>query len=143
MRVLGLDIGSVRVGVAISDPSGTVATPRTILDAKRLLDDPRGLKAIVEQEGVELIVVGLPVTLAGEEGPQARSVRAVAEELGVMLGLPVEYFDERLTTSEASAAMRVRGAKDRSQRGRLDAAAAALMLQAYLDSRKARCADGP
>ncbi|MCL4079169.1 Holliday junction resolvase RuvX [Coriobacteriia bacterium Es71-Z0120] len=142
MRVLGLDIGSVRVGVAISDPSGTVATPRCVLDAKQLLRDPRELKAIVEEEGVELLVVGLPVTMAGEEGPQARSARVAGEALKEVLGLPVEYFDERLTTVAASSAMRSGGVRGRSQRGRLDAAAAAIMLQAYLDRRKARRSDG-
>ncbi|MBC7266978.1 MAG: Holliday junction resolvase RuvX [Coriobacteriia bacterium] len=138
MRVLGLDIGSVRVGVAISDPSGSVAVPRTVLDAKRLFDDPSELKAIVEDEGVGLLVVGLPVTMAGEEGPQADRARSAGDALGAALGVPVEYFDERLTSAEASAAMRSGGVKSRHQRGRIDAAAAALMLQAYLDSRKAR-----
>jgi putative Holliday junction resolvase len=141
VRVLGLDIGSVRAGVAVSDPSGTVATPRAVLDARRLLEDPGELKAIVEDEGVELLVVGLPVTMAGEEGSQAERARIAGEALGRALGLPVEYFDERLTTVEASAAMRAGGVRSRAQRGRLDAAAAALMLQAYLDARKARRPD--
>ncbi|MDI6713002.1 MAG: Holliday junction resolvase RuvX [Anaerosomatales bacterium] len=142
MRVLGLDIGSVRIGVAISDPSGTVASPLAVLDARALRDDPAALREIVEENGVELLVVGLPVTMAGGEGPQARAVRETAEHLGRALGLPVAFVDERLSTTEAAAAMRAGGVRSRKQRGQVDKVAAALVLQAYLDAPRARCGDG-
>lgn len=142
MRALGLDIGSVRVGVAISDPSGTIASPLAVLDARKLREDPAELRAIVDENGVELLVVGLPVTMAGEEGRQARAVRETAESLGEALGLPVAFVDERLSTSEAAAAMRTSGVRSRKQRGRLDKVAATLVLQAYLDGARARCRDG-
>ncbi|MCX8007595.1 MAG: Holliday junction resolvase RuvX [Coriobacteriia bacterium] len=143
VRVLGLDIGSVRIGVAVSDPSGTVATPLAVLDARRTLVDGDELRAIVEEQHPDLIVVGLPVTMSGEEGPQARAVREAGEALGRMLGLPVAFFDERLTTVQASAAMRAHGSGARTQRGRVDKVAAALLLQAYLDSSKKEGSDEP
>lgn len=142
MRALGLDIGSVRVGVAISDPSGTVASPLAVLDARKTLEDPAELRAIVDENGVDLLVVGLPVTMAGEEGPQARAVREAAESLGRSLGLPVVFVDERLSTAAAAAAMRAGGVRSRKQRGQVDKVAAAVLLQAYLDASRARCGDG-
>lgn len=142
MRALGLDIGSVRVGVAISDPSGTVASPLAVLDARKTLEDPAELRAIVDENGVDLLVVGLPVTMAGEEGPQARTVREAAESLGRSLGLPVVFVDERLSTAAAAAAMRAGGVRSRKQRGQVDKVAAAVLLQAYLDASRARCGDG-
>lgn len=142
MRALGLDIGSVRVGVAISDPSGTVASPLAVLDARKTLEDPAELRAIVDENRVDLLVVGLPVTMAGEEGPQARAVREAAESLGRSLGLPVVFVDERLSTAAAAAAMRAGGVRSRKQRGQVDKVAAAVLLQAYLDASRARCGDG-
>ncbi len=142
MRALGLDIGSVRVGVAISDPSGTVASPLAVLDARKTLEDPAELRAIVDENGVDLLVVGLPVTMAGEEGPQARAVREAAESLGRSLGLPVVFVDERLSTAAAAAAMRAGGVRSRKQRGQVDKVAAAVLLQGYLDASRARCGDG-
>lgn len=142
MRALGLDIGSVRIGVAISDPSGTVASPLAVLDARKLRADLAELKTIVDENGVELLVVGLPVTMAGGEGPQARAVRETAEDLGRALGLPVAFVDERLSTAEAAATMRAGGIRSRKQRGQVDKVAAALVLQAYLDASRARCGDG-
>lgn len=142
MRALGLDIGSVRVGVAISDPSGTVAAPLAVLDARKLRVDPAELRRIVAENDVDLLVVGLPLTMAGQEGPQARAVREAAERLGHALGLPVEFVDERLSTAQAAATMRAGGAASRKQRGRLDKVAATLVLQAYLDAARGRCSDG-
>src|SRR5574340_1578115 len=97
MRALGLDIGAARVGVAISDPSGCVASPIAVLDARELARDPRPLVRIAEDYEVESLVVGLPLTLAGEEGPQAAEVRAVADRLASALssgegnGKPLQY----------------------------------------------------
>lgn len=135
MRVLGLDIGAARVGVAVSDPAGAVASPVTVLDARALARDVRPLARIVEDYEAEALVVGLPVTLAGDEGPQAAEVRAVAERFGVALGLPVEYHDERLSSAEARRLMREAGMSEREQRGSVDKVAAAIVLQGWLDAR--------
>jgi putative Holliday junction resolvase len=135
VRVLGLDIGAARVGVAVSDPAGAVASPVAVLDARVLARDVRLLARIVEDYEAEALVVGLPVTLAGDEGPQAADVCAVAERLGVALGLPVEYHDERLSSAEARRLMREAGMSEREQRGSVDKVAAAIVLQGWLDAR--------
>lgn len=134
MRAIGLDIGEVRIGVAVSDPRGTVASPLTVLDARELRRDIRPLARIVEDYEAEVVVVGLPLTLAGEEGPQAAGVRTEAERLGTELGLPVEYYDERLSSAEARRMMREAGVSEREQRGALDKVAAAIVLQGWLDA---------
>lgn len=134
MRVLGLDIGEKRIGVAVSDPSGTVATPLTVLDAPSVLGDGVALARIVEDYEAEVLVVGLPVSLAGEEGPQAARVRRAAERLASLVALPLVFADERLTSVEASRRMREAGADERRQRGSKDMVAAAILLQTYLES---------
>ncbi|MDO8848608.1 MAG: Holliday junction resolvase RuvX [Coriobacteriia bacterium] len=132
MRALGLDIGSVRVGVAVSDPAGAVASPVTVLDASDL--DSGRLARIVEDYEAEMLVVGLPLTLAGEEGPQAALVRDTAERLAARLGLPLAFADERNSSAEAKRAMRSAGMSDKQQRGMVDKVAAALVLQSWLDA---------
>ncbi len=126
MRVLALDHGSARCGVAISDPTGTLATP---LAAVERPESRRGLAALARlaaERGVERVVVGLPLTLRGEEGDQAGEARAFAARLEARLTVPVELLDERLTTRQA---MRTGGAAD------LDSRAAAHLLEAYLARR--------
>ena len=130
MRVLALDIGERRVGVAISDPGGTIASPLEVLDASNRLDDR--LAAIVEEYEVELVVAGLPLTLAGEEGPQADRVRLVAERISKRVGVPLVYHDERLSSTQANRAMAA-GASSRKRRGTVDKVAAAIFLQSFLD----------
>jgi putative pre-16S rRNA nuclease len=122
-RVLALDHGAVRCGCAISDPSGTVATP---LPAIERPDTKRGLAAaarLVDEHDVERVVVGLPLTLRGEEGMQAARARTFAERLGRRVSVPVELHDERLTTRLAE---RTGGAAD------ADSRAAAHLLESYL-----------
>src|SRR5574340_63943 len=142
MRALGLDIGAARVGVAISDPSGCVASPIAVLDARELARDPRQLIRLAEDYEVESLVVGLPLTLAGEEGPQASEVRDVAERLAASLGIPVEYHDERHSSTEARRSMHAAGLSEKDQRGSLDKVAAAIVLQGWLDARRARARRG-
>jgi putative Holliday junction resolvase len=123
VRVLALDHGSARCGCAISDPSGTLATP---LGAVERPDTKKGLSAIarlVEDQGVERVVVGLPLTLKGEEGEQAAAARAFAQRLEGRLRVPVELHDERLTTRLAE---RTGGSED------ADSRAAAHLLENYL-----------
>jgi putative pre-16S rRNA nuclease len=126
MRILALDHGAARCGVAISDPTGTLATP---LAAVERPDSRRGraaLARIAAEREVERVVVGLPLTLRGEEGAQADEARAFAARLEARVSIPVELFDERLTTRQA---MRTDGAAD------LDSRAAAHLLEAYLARR--------
>ena len=135
MRTLGLDIGEKRVGVAVSDPSGTVATPLTVLDANGLAADITPLRRLVDDYEAAALVVGLPLTMAGEEGPQALEVRRVAEAFSGRLGIPVAYQDERLSSAAAERAMVESGADARRRRGHVDMVAATLLLQTYLDSK--------
>lgn len=137
MRVLALDIGEKRIGVAVSDPAGRVATPVTVLDAKRTLGDGSELSRIAGDYEVQAVVVGLPLSLDGTEGPQARRVRSLADKLAIQLNLPLIFADERLSSAQASRAMSEAGMSVRDQRGKLDAVAASLFLQVYLDSRAA------
>lgn len=136
MRALGLDIGSVRVGVAVSDPAGAVASALSVLDARELARDTRPLARIVEDYEIEQLVIGLPLTLSGDEGPQAAAVRDVAARLADALGLPVAYQDERNSSAEARRAMRAAGLSEREQRGSLDKVAAAILLQTWLDAQR-------
>jgi putative holliday junction resolvase len=123
MRVLALDHGSARCGCAISDPSGTLATP---LPAVKRPDSEQGLAAIArlaEEKGAERIVVGLPLTLAGEEGEQAGRARTFADRLERKVSVPVELHDERMTT---------RLAERTGGQGDTDSRAAAHLLETYL-----------
>jgi putative Holliday junction resolvase len=138
VRALGLDIGSARVGVAVSDPSGAVASPLAVLDARELSRDLRALVRIAEDYEVENLVVGLPLTLAGEEGPQAAVVRTAAERFAAALDVPLEFYDERHSSTEARRSMHGAGLTEREQRGSLDKIAAAIVLQGWLDARRTR-----
>jgi putative Holliday junction resolvase len=122
-RILALDHGSARCGCAISDPSGTLATPLPVIERP---DTRRGLAAVarlVEEHGAERVIVGLPLTLRGEEGEQAERARTFAERLGRRVSVPVELHDERLTTRLAE---RTGGDAD------ADSRAAAHLLDSYL-----------
>ena len=137
MRALGLDIGLVRIGVAVSDPTGHVASPLTVLDARALAGDTRPLQRLVEDYESECLVVGLPLTLSGDEGPQAATVRVEAERLARAVGIPAEFTDERLSSREARRSMAASGMSEKAQRGAVDKVAAAIILQGWLDARLA------
>ena len=136
MRVLALDIGERRIGVAVSDPSGTVASPLIVLDAANVLGNGRDLTQLADEYEAGLVVVGLPLSLDGTEGPQAQAVRRAAARLAGFLRVPVEFVDERLSSAQASRAMGDVGASQRQQRGSVDMVAAAIFLQSYLDARR-------
>lgn len=133
MRMLGLDIGERRVGVAVSDPEGRVATPLKVLPAP-LSADLSQLKRILEDYEVEIAVVGLPLSMNGSEGPQARVVRDEVARLSKALDLDWRFHDERLSSVAAKRMMTDAGADSRKQRGSVDMVAASIMLQSYLDS---------
>jgi len=124
VRILALDHGAVRVGAAICDPTETLARPLEVIGP-----DPAEVNRLVTRDQVELVVVGLPVSLSGEEGPQAREARAFAAELSQALRVPVETYDERLTTRLADASARG------GARAAPDALAAAHLLESFLQSR--------
>jgi putative Holliday junction resolvase len=131
MRSLGLDIGRRRIGVALSDPLGIYAFPYQTLPGM----SPGELRAYVEQragEGVDTVVLGLPRTLRGQEGSEAKRVRVYAEELASLAGVRVVIWDERLSTVEAEKRLRETGRLKRGKR--VDAQAAAVILQSYLDA---------
>ena len=144
MRVLGIDHGGVRIGLALSDPTGTLATPLGVLERRRRLrQDLRRIAAIVQQRDVELVVVGLPLEMDGTEGKKAREVRQFVAALREVVGVPVVAWDERLTTVEAHARLREGGHRRRGRAARADQAAAAIVLQAYLDARRAGTVPDP
>ena len=133
MRSLGLDIGDRRIGVALSDPEGILASPFTIIDCG---DESSAIKAIAEiirQQGVGQVIVGLPRSLDGSLGRQAEKVREFTQKLSEQIKIPVEYRDERLTTVMAERLKRTSGGKKSRGKVRHDAQAAALILQGYLD----------
>jgi putative pre-16S rRNA nuclease len=134
VRVLALDLGSKRIGVAVSDRSGTIATPLTVVERSgRLEQDHRRLAALVADEEAELVVVGLPLSLDGTIGPAARGVVAEAEALARQLPVPVETIDERFTTVTADQVLRAADVRGPARRRSVDKVAAAVMLQAWLD----------
>lgn len=137
MRVLALDIGEVRVGLAISDPQGKVASPVCVMPAAEVEGNAAPFRRVLEDWEPELLLCGLPLTLAGEEGPQAERIRAIAQRISEQTGLPLQYADERLTSAEAKQILRRQGLNEKAMRGKVDMVAASLMLQAWLDSRDA------
>ncbi len=136
MRVLALDIGEVRVGVAVSDPAGRVASPVCVLPAAEVLAHAVTFRRVLEDWEPELLVCGLPRTLAGEEGPQAERIRAQAEKIAAACGLPLEFADERLSSAEAKRILKEQGLSERAMRGKVDSVAAGLFLQSWLDARQ-------
>lgn len=142
MRAIGIDLGAKRIGVAVSDRTGTIASPYEVVqrsgDPGR---DRRRLLAIAEEEGAERIVVGLPLSLDGTIGPAARAALEEAEAMGAATDIPVETYDERLTTVTAERILREQNVKGPARRSVVDKVAAAVMLQAWLDGRAARDPD--
>ncbi len=139
MRVLGIDFGERRVGVAVSDPTGVIAQPLSTLQRRAGKRMPlRALEDLVEEYGVEAIVVGLPLALSGNDTDWTRTVRETAEKLNERSGLPVHLVDERFTSARAERAVRGIGLPKRKkeQKGRIDAAAAVLILQSWLDAQR-------
>lgn len=135
MRALALDIGEVRVGVAVSDPDARVASPVCVLPAAEVLAHAATFRRVLEDWEPDVLVCGLPRTLAGEEGPQAERIRASAEKIAASCGLPLEFADERLSSTQAKRILREQGLSERAMRGKVDSVAASLFLQSWLDAR--------
>ncbi len=148
MRVLALDVGDRRIGMAISDPNGRLAVPLRTLQRRSLEADVAEIAALAAQEEAGTLVVGLPLSLDGSEGRQAEHVRGFARRLQDSVSLPIEFWDERLSTVQAEQLLSRRQAglrthRPRSSKGKAeqDALAAAIILQGYLDSRRSAAVD--
>jgi putative holliday junction resolvase len=138
-RVLGIDVGTVRVGLALSDPSGTLASPLETVRRARDESDLDRIAALVVEHEVSEVVVGEPRHLSGASGASARDASAYAQALAGRIGdVPVHLVDERLSTVTAAHSLREAGRDSRRQRSVIDQAAAVVILQHFLDSRRAR-----
>ena len=137
-RAMALDVGGRRIGVAVADESGTIATP--IATVLRDRGDHADIARLVVAWNIDRLIVGLPTGLSGREGPQAADVRAYADRLAAALGPypAIEFWDERLTTAIAERALIAGGARRAERKARIDAVAAAVILQSYLDTARHR-----
>jgi putative Holliday junction resolvase len=133
VRAAAIDLGAVRVGLAVADDLGLLAHPRPFLDGKNQEALLRKLKELQQAEQIEVFVLGLPRELRGREGPAAKRARAFAKRLELTTPAKVELYDEWLSTREAAGRLRAQGLNARQQRGRIDSAAAAILLQSWLD----------
>lgn len=133
-RRLGVDVGTVRIGVSVSDPEAMVAVP--VQTVPRGTGDLARLAALAAEHDAVEIVVGLPVTLAGGEGPAAASVRSFADRLAAAVAVPVRLVDERMTTAGAHQALQAAGMSSRRRRAVVDESAAVMILQTALDAER-------
>ena len=136
--MMGLDPGGRRIGVALSDPTGLLASAHSIVRRTTLDRDLEALRKIASENDVELIVVGLPLHLSGREGGEAEKAREFALQVGEALNLPIEMVDERLSSVEAERQLQESRVRRGRWKERLDAIAAAVVLQGYLDSLRYR-----
>jgi putative Holliday junction resolvase len=135
LRILGLDVGDRRIGIAISDPLGMLARPLSVLERSDDTADIATILRLVKEQQVGMIVAGLPLSMNGTIGAQAEKVRQFADKLKSASAVPLEYRDERLTTVAAKSIMEANGKKRERyvKKGAYDAAAAAVILQSYLN----------
>lgn len=138
MVIVALDVGQARIGVAVSDDTGLIATPLTVIHRRSNAQAIEAVARIVRDEGAGLVVVGLPVSFDGKLYAQAHSVQSFAEKARRALPTPLVYVDETLSTVRAEEMLRASGMKPERIRERIDAAAAAVILQEYLDQRDRR-----
>jgi putative Holliday junction resolvase len=133
VRTLGVDLGRVRIGLALADDVLRTARPLTVIARTRQADDLAAIAAAAREYEVDRVVLGLPLNMDGSEGASARLARAFAPKLEEALAVPVELFDERLSTFEAEIRLRDQGFSAKDRRSRVDAEAAAVILQGWLD----------
>lgn len=132
-KVMALDLGEKRIGVAISDETRTIAKSYAVLSRKSRKEDFRRYANIVADQRITLLVMGLPIPLSGVEGQRAAWVRDYTAELAEHIDIPIEFWDESLSTKQAEASLRLRGHRGKKIKERVDAVAAAFILQDYLD----------
>ncbi|MDX6767496.1 MAG: Holliday junction resolvase RuvX [Candidatus Methylacidiphilales bacterium] len=135
-RVMALDYGSKRVGVALSDPTGNLASALPPLPTTPFTKLFGTLRALVREKEVDLILVGLPRNMDGSYGPSARSAEEFARRLKEVVPIPIRMVDERLSTVEAAKKLREGGTRSRQQKEKIDGASAQVMLQSFLDTPK-------
>jgi len=141
MRIIGIDYGERRIGVAVSDETGTWARPLTVIVRKNRKTDMEALKTVVNDQGAQKIVVGLPLRLDGTEGMQCEKVRRFAARLERCLERPVVFWDETLSTAEAEERMALLDVRGRERKAEVDRLAAAVILQGFLDGAGKRAGD--
>jgi putative Holliday junction resolvase len=135
VRVLGIDLGSKRIGIATSDRSGTIATPHTVLlRCGSMGGDHRNIAKMVVEEEAVAVIVGLPLNMDGTEGKAAQAARVEAARMATVVGVPVHVHDERLTTVEADRVLMEQKMNAQARRRVVDKVAAAVMLQSWLDT---------
>jgi putative pre-16S rRNA nuclease len=135
-RLLGVDFGTVRVGLAICDSERIIASPLSIYNRRDATRDADYFRELVRTEQAVGLVVGLPVHMSGDEGGKAKEARVFGDWLANTTGLPVVYWDERYTTADAESHLRGAGLSRQQRKDRLDKVAAQILLQAYLDSER-------
>lgn len=133
-RILGLDVGDIRIGVAVSDALGMTAQAVATIQRKGLEQDLKGLKALCDEYGARRVVIGYPLNMDGSIGPQAEKIRIFANALTSRLELPSVLWDERLTTAEARKVLISGGMRREKRKDVIDQVAAILILQSYLDA---------
>ena len=131
---MALDLGEKRIGVAVSDATRTIAGSYGVIGRKSRLEDFQRYAQIIAQEEVNLLVMGLPIPLSGIEGQRAAWVRDYTAELSRHIDIPIEFWDESFSTKQAEASLRARGKRGKQVKERVDAVAAAFILQDYLDA---------
>lgn len=138
MRILAIDHGTVRMGVAISDELGLMALPLEFIPAEPLAPMLERIKTLIRDKEVSLVLLGLPRNMDGTYGPAALKVQEFAAVLKDVIPVPIKTWDERLTSVQANKMLRQAGIKGKDQRQRVDASAAAILLQGYLDAMQMR-----
>jgi putative holliday junction resolvase len=133
-RVAGIDYGHVRIGIAISNPERTIASPLENYTRRGLEQDAQRFRRLVDEEGVVLFVVGLPIHLDGRESEKSQEARQFGRWLGEVTGVPVEFFDERFTSHDAEQLLLAADMTRKRRKRRLDMLAAQIMLTAYLET---------
>ena len=133
---MALDLGEKRIGVAVSDETRLIARSYGVIKRKSRREDFAKYQYIIVEQKITLLIVGLPILLNGKEGQKASWVRDYAADLAEQIEIPLEFWDEALTTVEAEASLRARGVKGKKAKKRVDAVAAAFILQNYLDVTK-------
>jgi putative Holliday junction resolvase len=142
-RTIALDLGKARVGFAVDDELGMMAHPRGVFSAKDRLALFARIRELAREEGATRIVVGLPVDMRGHEGDAAKQARRDAQAIADATGLPIELWDERMTTLQAARALASSGVRGKKAKSRIDEAAAVAILQSWLDARAHGVDPGP
>ncbi|MBI3409369.1 MAG: Holliday junction resolvase RuvX [Planctomycetes bacterium] len=133
-RILAIDPGQARLGLAVSDPDRKIASPLANYTRKSLEQDGQYLQGVIADEEIALVVVGLPVHLSGDEGEQAAKARVFGKWLNALTGIPCAFYDERFSTVEAESALWSAGLTHKKRKARRDRVAAQILLQSYLEA---------